>query len=396
MERNTIMAVKGKDRIGVGRRAAAERDERGTVPAERAGRSARAGRSRGGKKLRLDVPAADVVASARLVEVCLRFGLPMTGEAVTIAEGLSLPCTPGTITLVTGPSGSGKSLLLAQLRKHFPSSRLVERVPFPLDVSVLDAVAPTRPIGEALGLLTACGMGEPRLWIRRFDQLSAGEQFRARLARAISLHRRSGGSAPLLCDEFATTLHRRLAKAMAFNLRKLASRERIGLVVATSRDDLERDLRPDCVVRLGGAEPIVEQASTGGRSGRRAISFVRRLRIERGSIRDYAEFAPMHYRRRDVLGFVDRVFVMREGAGGDPLGVVVYGHGSLELSLRNRGTGGRFVRQAARLNRELRVLKRLVIHPDVRGCGLAHWLANLRTGLLVGQVPSWSAGLLAS
>jgi hypothetical protein len=39
-------------------------------------------------------------------------------------------------------------------------------------------------------------------------------------------------------------------------------------------------------------------------------------------------------------------------------------------------TGRRFQRNARRLNRELRVLKRLVIHPDVRGCGLGHWLVR--------------------
>ncbi len=84
----------------------------------------------------------------------------------------------------------------------------------------------------------------------------------------------------------------------------------------------------------------------------------------------------MHYRQREQLGFVDQVFVLREGVGGEALGIVVYGHPVLELSLRNRVTGGRFVRRADRLNRELRVLKRLVIHPDVRGCGLGHWLVE--------------------
>ena len=56
--------------------------------------------------------------------------------------------------------------------------------------------------------------------------------------------------------------------------------------------------------------------------------------------------------------------------------MVVYGHPSLELSLRNRVTCGRFVRRGKRLNREMRVLKRLVVHPDVRGCGLGHWLVR--------------------
>lgn len=384
------------------------------------------------------------VESARLVEVCLRFGVPMSSPGSPrkrLAE-LGLTFAPGTLTLVTGPSGAGKSLLLAEIAKKYPTARLVNQVRFPLDVPVIDAVAPTRPVSEALGLLTACGLGEPTLWGRRFEQLAEGERFRARLARAIGLHRRDAaltrthglegratvhglearatvhgleghatlarqdaGATPLLCDEFGSLLHRRLARAVAFNLRKLVSRERLAVVVATSQCDLEQDLRPDRVVRLGGscsvngeskvgnarrqtyagvapssgpverelaAEP--QNGDFGSRTRERVISFARRLRIERGSLRDYAAFSAMHYRHGGQLGFVDNVFVMREGAGGEALGVVVYGMPALELALRNGATGGRFARNAARLNREMRVLKRLVIHPDVRGCGLGHWL----------------------
>jgi len=318
-------------------------------------------------------------SSARLVEVCLRFGVPLSSAGRTIASDLTCELGTGTITLITGPSGSGKSLMLAEIARQFPTSRWVNNTPFPLDVSVLDAIAPTRPVYEALGTLTACGLGEPMLWIRRFNQLSDGEQYRARLARALSLHQQQGNKAPLLCDEFGSILHRRIAKAMAFNLRKLVTREGISLVVAISADDLERDLQPDQVIRLGRPEPIVEKSTANlanQPAKHRAISFIRQLRIERGKLRDYECFAPMHYRTRDQIGFVDKVFVLRHGASGDPVGVVIYGHPALELALRNRVTGGRFVRNGKRLNREMRVLKRLVIHPDIRGCGLGHWLVE--------------------
>jgi len=81
--------------------------------------------------------------------------------------------------------------------------------------------------------------------------------------------------------------------------------------------------------------------------------------------------------------FVDRVFVLRERAGPDMLGVVVYGHAPLELALRNLATRGRFRRRPDRLAAELRILRRLVIHPDVRGCGLGRWLVR-RTLPMVG------------
>lgn len=310
--------------------------------------------------------------SARVIEVALRFGLSLAPSACLTARCDEDAPPPGSITLVAGPSGSGKTTLLRSMSQRWPAARWMHLYPVPLDVPVLDAVAPTRSIDEALGLLTACGLGEPAVWLRRFDQLSAGEQFRVRLARAISLHARVCGNAPRLCDEFASGLHERLARAIAFNLRKLASRWRLALVVATAREDVAEDLSPERVVRTSPAS-----AGEAARSGARGWpSFAAGLCVEPGELAEYARFASMHYRGPDRIGVVDRVFVLRDAAGGEALGVVVYGRGALELRTRNRATGGRFAGHPGLLNEELRVLKRLVIHPDVRGCGLGHWLVR--------------------
>src|SRR5690606_12854754 len=176
------------------------------------------------------------VTSARVLEVCLRFGVPAEGSGRPgwILDRLGLEPQRGELAAVVGPSGAGKSTLLGELARRYPTSRLVHPVQFPLDVAVIDAVAPTRAISEAAGLLTACGLGEPALWLRRFDQLSEGERFRARLARAIGMQRREGGDAPLLCDEFAVGLHDRLARAVSHNVRELVARSRRPLALAPS------------------------------------------------------------------------------------------------------------------------------------------------------------------
>lgn len=326
-------------------------------------------------------PGRENGLTAREMDVCLRFGIVPDDPVRTVGWPEQVGLERGRIVLITGPSGSGKSSMLAALAGARPTSRWVQRLAFPRDVSVLDAVAPGEPLVDAVRVLTACALGEPRLWLRRLDELSEGEQFRARLARAISLHRRTPGG-PLLCDEFCSSLHRRVARAIAFNLRKLVSREGLAVVVASGQDDLAGDLRPDTVVRLswrgdvtvdGATRPeSVSRPSGAWRAGR--LSLARRLRIERGSLEDYASLAGLHYRQRERIGCVDRVFVLRDGVGGELLGVVVYGHSPLELSLRNEATGGRFVGDAALLNREMRILRRLVVHPDVRGCGLGRWL----------------------
>jgi ABC-type lipoprotein export system ATPase subunit/GNAT superfamily N-acetyltransferase len=319
--------------------------------------------------------------SVRAAETALGFGLPFHPQATTILEPFEVTLSPGRIILITGPSGGGKSTALAQIERQLPGACDSRRMRFTPQMSIIENVAPSEPITEAMRLLTGCGLGEPRLWLRAFDELSDGEKFRARLARAVGLHVRDAAPAPLICDEFCSGLHRRAARAVSFNLRKLVTREGLCAVLACANDDIVSDLQPDVVVRLDGrGGSTVEQRKP--RPGR-PFSLRRRLRITRGTKRDYGTFAAMHYRAADELGFVTKVFLLREGFDGEILGIAVYAHPPLELSLRNRATHDRFLRNPRMLNRKVRILRRLVVHPDVRGCGLGHYLVR-RTLPLVG------------
>lgn len=305
-------------------------------------------------------------------EVCWDFGIPPREAPREIVSDLKVALSPGRIVLVTGPSGSGKSSVLRAIADEVGGSERVTAARFPRNRSVVDCVAPNAPMAVALEILTACGLGEPRLWVRRFRDLSDGEQFRAALARAIGRAVRSKTSPVIFCDEFTAILHRRIAKGIAYNLRKLVTRHSLRLVVATTSDDIAGDLQPDQHVALGGATTeVVERAPR-----RQVMSLRRRVRVAPGSVRDYRVFGPMHYRHRDSLGFVDKVFLLKESRGGDAVGILVFAHAPIELSLRNQVTDGRFIRNVRRLNRELRILRRLVMHPDVRGCGLGHYFVR--------------------
>lgn len=311
--------------------------------------------------------------SARTAEVASAFGLAPPGPWHTVLERLRLELAPGRIIFLTGPSGSGKSSLLAEIERCLPGACSIARLSFPPAAAIVDAVAPGAPLSDALSVLTACGLGEARLWLRRYEELSAGEQFRALLARAVGLRTRSRGNAPLLCDEFASTLHRRAARALSFGLRKLVTRLGLPIVAASSQDDVLADLAPDLLVRLDGRGSATVESLPPGPP--RPFSLMQELEITAGRKRDYEAFAAMHYRRTDELGFVDKVFVLRARAG-EPLAIVVYAHPPAELALRNRATQGRFVRNLRALNRCVRILRRLVVHPDVRGCGLGHHLVH--------------------
>jgi len=191
-----------------------------------------------GKRLTLNVirePAA-VAMSHRMREVCWDFGIPPRETPSVVIENLTLRLEPGHIVLLTGPSGSGKSSVLHAIADRIGEVERVGSGRFPTDRAIVDSIAPRQPMATALEILTACGLGEPRLWVRRFSDLSDGERFRASLARTIGRTMSASTPRPILCDEFTAILHRRLAKAVAYNLRKLVSRAGLVLVVATTHE----------------------------------------------------------------------------------------------------------------------------------------------------------------
>ncbi len=335
-----------------------------------------AGSPEGRLDLRVDVKlrSAAMPLSHRVCDLCRQFGIVPRPQTTVLVRNLVIPLRPGRILLITGPSGSGKSATLRCI-----AARLGNRATWlgrqrPQNRSaIVDQVAPGSPLAEAISILTACGLGEPRLWLRRYADLSDGERFRVELAIAIGAAAAHPHSV-LLVDEFAALLHRRLARCLAFNLRKLVSVKSLWLIVASAHEDLAADLRPDLLLRTGSPEVAAQLTLSPRPPAARRIRLLRRLRIEPGRLSDYKSFQHMHYRQRDSFGPVDKVFVLRDGPGGQPLGIVVYGYPPLSLRLRNLATAGAYHRKGRALNRDFRILRRLVIHPDVRGCGLARWL----------------------
>jgi ABC-type lipoprotein export system ATPase subunit/GNAT superfamily N-acetyltransferase len=310
--------------------------------------------------------------TTRKRQVCIEFGASPREAPTVVMQDVAVRLGAGRIVCITGPSGRGKSSLLRRIAEEVGSGVWVSRQCFDANTPLVDSIAARGPLTRALEILTACGLGEPRLWLRRFGDLADGEKFRAQLARAIGTAQSRSTLMPILCDEFTSQLHRRLAKSVAYNLRKLVTRRGLLLIVATTHDDICRDLQPNQIVRLENDPPDSIECAPQGR----AFSLSSDLAVEPGSLSDYHSFGPMHYRGQDRLGFVDQVFVLRDTRLRDLLGVLVFGHAPPELRLRNLATAGRFVCNLHRLNRELRILRRLVMHPDVRGCGLGHWFVR--------------------
>lgn len=193
------------------------------------------------------------------------FGIKPEQLRYPVISDLSLKVEPRSTLLIVGPSGSGKTLLLSAIAgrrrglanlgsTHINVSGGIT-VPAGVKVGTLKRVAPHRPIVELFGkrdisraiyVLNMAGLSEAHLYLKRFKELSAGQQYRAMIAKMIDSERNLW-----IADEFCSTLDPITAHIVAENLNRLSKRFGATLVVAAPHCNyFLRALRPDTVVHL--------------------------------------------------------------------------------------------------------------------------------------------------
>lgn len=282
------------------------------------------------------------------------FGALCDQPVAPVVHRLAAP-KPGHILCVTGPSGAGKSLALAALGgTPLPALR---------DAPVLDLFAPDVASPRVFRALARAGLADGRLWRMRVRHLSAGEQQRLRLALALCER-----GTLLVADEFDAHLDELTACALAQTLRRMADS---GLAVAASTHNprLLPWLAPQRHIHID------RQATDVPPPARRDLCD--ELAIAPGRLRDWAQFKQWHYLGAGSPGPVCAVFVAT--LRGRRAGIAVFGYPHRLLSPR------RLVLPAAlhpphpdmhALNRDVRLLQRVVVDPRLRGLGVARRLVS--------------------
>lgn len=227
--------------------------------------------------------------TSRTREVAEAFGLGTdTTQKFTILDNTNIHIQKGDIVLVTGDSGSGKSVLVKAIKQDLGDEAADTR-----DLNINPEAPIIETVGkntkEAIEILSKVGLNDAFLFLRTYNQLSDGQKHRYQIARLAE-----SGKKWWLLDEFCSVLDRDTAKIVSFNLQRFARKLGVTVVCATTHDDLVEDLAPDVHIHKRFGKEINIQYLTNAIV--MECSLTREMQVAEAKYADYKALSQFHYR----------------------------------------------------------------------------------------------------
>ncbi len=188
------------------------------------------------------------------------FGISPSSIQTIAVQDLSLEIRPGQILFILGPSGSGKTTLIEYLSQSVkrpdglsltgevalpPSYRPGILLP-PRSQKALVEILGAGDVRAALYLMGLVGLSDAYIYLKRFRELSKGQQYRLMLAQLITEN-----CNVWLADEFCANLDPVTANVVSHKFQQVARKLNATVIVAAPHcETFIHALHPDYVLQL--------------------------------------------------------------------------------------------------------------------------------------------------